>query len=354
MFICTERALFTVGSAARERMAHLAQVYGDVIDSIVFSTRAHGITDSQELATGAHAHPTNSRFRLWYGRDAVHIAKRLSCPDIISAQDPFETGLVALCIARYFKVPLVVEMHTDFLSPSFVRHSFLNRMRVLLAGYVLRRATGGYAVSDKIKQAVSQRYHLQMPIYVLPIYVDTQRFASLSHVPHPRFKTALLWVGRMEQEKHPEYALDAFIQARRKGFDVGLTFVGIGRLLDSLKAIVHVAGVAEWVEFVGNVSDVAPYYAKADLVLVTSAYEGYGMIIVEALAAGVPVLSTEVGIAKEAGAVIAGADYAVALCDWLASPRTPGVLKLQPYASEEEYFSRAQAYYQLTTQTSPV
>jgi putative flippase GtrA len=55
--------------------------------------------------------------------------------------------------------------------------------------------------------------------------------------------------------------------------------------------------------------DPASYYKTADCFLITSDYEGYGMTIVEALAAGCPVVSTDVGIAKEAGASI-GTDAA--------------------------------------------
>jgi glycosyltransferase involved in cell wall biosynthesis len=79
--------------------------------------------------------------------------------------------------------------------------------------------------------------------------------------------------------------------------------------------------------------------------LVTSAYEGYGMVIVEALSAGVPVLSTDVGIAREAGAVIAQGNYADALISWLAGPRVRGVLKVGSYKDEREYVTRIRAHY---------
>jgi glycosyltransferase involved in cell wall biosynthesis len=70
------------------------------------------------------------------------------------------------------------------------------------------------------------------------------------------------------------------------------------------------------------------------------------MTIVEALAAGVPVLSTDVGIAREAGAIIAGGDYSAALIGWLSGLHERGVLKLQPYMSEETYFSQVRECYE--------
>jgi glycosyltransferase involved in cell wall biosynthesis len=344
MLIGTDRALFAPGSAVRERIARFATEHTDALDSIVFAKRTHGV-EAQKFGQNAHAYPTNSRSRLLYGWDALRIARHLPRPDAVSAQDPFETGLAAYFIARYFKVPLMVEMHTDFVAPSFARHSWLNRARVIIAGFVLRRASGGYAVSEKIKTAVLKRYDLAAPIDVLPIYVDTSRFDSLTHVPHPRFKVALLWVGRMEEEKNPMLALRALVAARQQKFDIGLTFVGDGSLMKSLKTEARESGVEEWVEFAGHVPDVSPYYAHADLLLVTSTYEGYGMAIVEALAAGVPVLSRDVGIAREAGATIAQGSYTKALVAWLKGPHERGKLKLRPYANEEDYFARVAALY---------
>jgi glycosyltransferase involved in cell wall biosynthesis len=351
MLIGTDRNIFADESAVRTRIAQFGSKYADGLDSVVFSTRAHGVKDAKELAPGVHAYPTNSRSRFLYGWDAIHIARHLPRPDIISAQDPFETGLTAFFVARHFGIPLVVEMHTDFLAPSFAKHSLLNRFRVILAGFVLRRAQGGYMVSERIKKQVQQRYHLTIPLRVSPIHVDTERFALIQHTPHPRFKTALLWVGRLEKEKNPMLALNALARAHQANFGVGLTFVGSGQLTEYLKKQVHILGLDEQVEFVGAVSDVAPYYAHADLLLVTSEYEGYGMALIEALAAGVPVLSTDVGVAREAGATIAEGDYAEALCTWLKGSRSRGVLTLHPYANEEAYFAHVLADYESIAQS---
>lgn len=345
MLIGTDRMLFASGSSVRQRIARFGSEYTDALDSIVFSTREHGVTKSDELGPQVHAYSTNSCSRFLYGWDAFRIARRLPRPDIVSAQDPFETGLIALCIARFFGVPLAVEIHTDFLSPSFMQHSLLNRFRVLLAGFVLRHAAGGYAVSEKMRDGVMQRYKHTFPLRTLPIYIDVERFTKIPHIPHERFKTALLWVGRLEPEKNPELALTALLTVRHAGFDAGLTFVGDGRLAASLKERVRALGLGEWVEFAGVVPDVAPYYARTDLLLVTSQYEGYGMVIVEALAAGVPVLATDVGIAREAGASIATGSYANALTQWFAAPRSRGSLKMHLYKNEEEYLAQVYACY---------
>ena len=338
MLIGTDRNIFTTGSTVRRRVALLAATHFDVIDSIVFSARSHQISQGVEEGN-FHAHPTNSRLRILYGWDAFQIAKHLTRPDVVSAQDPFETGLAALFISRMYGVPLAVEVHTDFLAPSYRKHSVLNMLRVLIAGYVLKRAGGGYAVSQNIRDKIVQHYNLKVPFSVLPIYIDVSRFEALVQREHSTEKV-LLWIGRMELEKNPERALDAFIVAREKGIKAKVVFAGAGSLREKLETKARTAGVIESVEFVGHVADPLPYYAQADLVLVTSDYEGYGMVIVEALAAHVPVLSTDVGVAREAGAEIVVGDFATALETWLSGKPKAGTLQLRSYANEEDYLSQ--------------
>ena len=84
--------------------------------------------------------------------------------------------------------------------------------------------------------------------------------------------------------------------------------------------------------------DPAAYYALADLILVSSHYEGYGLVVVEALAAGKPVLSTDVGVAREAGAIIASSrEFSQALARWFEGGPREGVLSNYPYRHFEEY-----------------
>ncbi len=72
--------------------------------------------------------------------------------------------------------------------------------------------------------------------------------------------------------------------------------------------------------------------------LVPSEYEGYGLIIVEALAAHVPVLAHDVGAAREAGAVvIEGSSFSDGVVAWLSGDRKPAVLQNYPYASQGAY-----------------
>ena len=272
--------------------------------------------------------------------DAVRIGKTLTPADIVTVQDPFETGLAGLFIARRLGAKLHVQVHTDFLSSSYARLSPINFIRQWIATYVLTHADRIRVVSDSIKQSIELRYHPRAPVSVLPIFVDLEKFRR-AKVPRDLkakfsgFKTKLLAVSRLEQEKNINLAISAFAKTAPK--DTCLIIVGDGRQIRMLKRCAQDLGVMGRVFFEGQ-QDPAPYYALTDLVLVPSKYEGYGLVIVEALAAGKPVLSTDVGIAREAGAIIAlPQQFSDALHEWFKSGPREGMLAKYPYEHFEEY-----------------
>jgi 1,2-diacylglycerol 3-alpha-glucosyltransferase len=91
-----------------------------------------------------------------------------------------------------------------------------------------------------------------------------------------------------------------------------LIIVGSGPRLASLRALATKLGISGSVAFESWVDQptIASYYKTADLFLNTSLFEGYGMTLVEARAAGCPIVSTDVGVARECGARIVSWDPA--------------------------------------------
>lgn len=334
--IGSDRDIFKRRSAAARRQVAYARHFGR-LDIIIFSTRVHGL-ESGTIAPNVLLHPTSSMNRLLYGWDAARIAWRLPRPDVITVQDPFEAGLIGLLLSRMFNIPLHVQVHTDFLSPAFARLSLLNRVRTLLAGYVLKHAARIRVVSDAIRRSIMDAYSLRMPITTLPIFVDTEHFAhaQLGALANRfnQFKTVVLVVARLEKEKDVTCALESFKESAPK--DACLVIVGDGRERAALARL-----CVERVFFEGA-RDPAPYYARADLILVSSRYEGYGMVIVEALAAGKPVISTDVGIAREAGAVIASREkFIEALRAWFSNGERQGklLLRIPPFDEYARLYS---------------
>lgn len=248
--------------------------------------------------------PGNPRYDLmasWADMVAVYWGRGSLMPDIpkgpyemVTSQDPFWRGLFALRAARRLKARFNVQVHTDLRAQGFIKR--------VLARRVLRAADSVRVVSESLRAQV-EALGVRMPIFVLPIYQDLSKSEGLNHQQHPRFKKTILWIGRFEREKDPLKAISILEDVRHAGIEAGLIMLGAGSLDATLKQRVQDRGLEDYVEFPGW-QDPVSHLAQADVVVSTSHYEGFGASIVEALAAGVPVVAPDVGIAREAGAVV--------------------------------------------------
>ncbi len=249
----------------------------------------------------------------------IYQAARKGHYDVITSQDPFWRGLLALEAGWLARTKVNIQVHADLEGQSFVRH--------VLAQIVLCHADSIRVVSERIKQQVVG-YGARAPVHVLPIYLDLERFRSVVHIPSEEKR--LLWVGRFEREKNPVFALRVLRELRQRGIDPVLTMLGKGSLEERLKR--EAKGLR--VQFPGW-QDTREYLATADVVISTSPRESWGASIVEALAAGVPVVSLDVGVAKEAGATITTAKDFATLVIHVLTAGTRGKLVLPLYSATE-------------------
>jgi glycosyltransferase involved in cell wall biosynthesis len=145
-------------------------------------------------------------------------------------------------------------------------------------------------------------------ISTVPGLVDTERFAPGNGRSAARGRLGLevagpvlLTVRRLEPRMGIDRLLRALPLLGRD--DLTLVVAGSGSMSDELPRLAAALGIAERVLFVGPVSDdarLADWYRAADLfVLPTTAYEGFGMATVEALASGTPVVGTAIGATPE-------------------------------------------------------
>lgn len=105
----------------------------------------------------------------------------------------------------------------------------------------------------------------------------------------------LLHVGRLSPAKDQQTLLRAFALARTKNTDLRLWIVGDGRLRPELESLAREIGIAESVTFFGEQHDVSPFLFAADLFVLSSVTEGLPISLIEALAASLPCVVTDVG-----------------------------------------------------------
>ena len=310
--IGSDRNLFVDGSAAQKRIKEYGKLFNE-LHIIVFSKQKSQITNHKsQIADNIWVYPTNSRNKLFYLLDAYRIGKNLignwkleigNCA--VSAQDPFEAGLVGWLLKRKYKLPLQLQIHTDIFNPYFYRESLKNKLRVWLAKFLLPLSDGIRVVSERIKQSlITQLPNYRLPIIVLPIFVDIKKIQSAKikmdlRQKYPDYDFRILMASRLTKEKNIGLAIEAMTEVAIKYPKALLVVVGEGSEAEKLKVKSEKLKVADNVKFEPWTDDLASYYKTADIFLLTSNYEGYGRTVVEAMAAGLPVIMTDVGLAGE-------------------------------------------------------
>src|SRR5690554_6305874 len=117
--------------------------------------------------------------------------------------------------------------------------------------------------------------------------------------------------------------------------------MGSGRLEQSLKTLAHELGVENSVRFLGQVPNGRRYFKAFDLFALSSDHEPFGMVLLEAMAAGVPVIATNCGGAKE---VVDNSDYLFELGDVAGLAQLLVKLKISSISNNVPgYFEDAEA-----------
>lgn len=299
LMISGDPAILDEGSAVFQRLSEYAR-WCERLEVLVCTRTAVGERHTSTLyARGVICTNVLGVYR------AIILGEHIPKPELVTTQDPFFLGIIGLFIARHHRIPLEVQIHTDLFDPEFSRFSLGNRLRVLLARFVISHAEHVRVVSERIKKTLNtQKLKEGVNISVIPVPVSitlpahgTQKMSRNHNGLH------VLSVSRLTPEKNIPLAIDAFALLYRQNPQARFTIVGSGPLQHSLEVYAERCGVSSAVTFVGNQKDVAPYYREADVYLSTSYYEGYGLALIEAALYAVPIVSTNVGIVEELGPV---------------------------------------------------
>lgn len=304
--IGSDRKLFDKESVVSARMIEYGKKIGS-LHIVVFTHASHG-HGQIKLSDEVTVYPTQSHSKLGYIFDAIRIGKKIVTTEkfvrgdaVVTCQDPFEAGFVGWRIASAFRLPLHLQVHTDFLSPYF-QTSLLQKIRVMLARFLLPKALGVRVVSKRIVSSLKQAgIKLSVEPQVLPIRISVPALDPQQQKKDlfSEFTFVTVMASRLEKEKRIEDALKAYQSIVSLYPRAGLVIAGDGSQMASLKQYAERLGITQSVRFLGWSDTVSEVIASGDVFLSVSEYEGYGMSMIEAGMLGVPVVTTDVGIASD-------------------------------------------------------
>lgn len=235
-------------------------------------------------------------------------------PDIIHAHF-HDVGYMAAHLAERFKIPLVITEHSSVLSTQEIKRA---EKRYVIEAY--RKADRVVAVSSAL--AANIKKHTGSDCSIVPNIVDTSLFQFSEE--RPRNECNIVTVGNLLPIKNQGFLLDAFQLFHKKYPHSHLSIVGDGVLRAQLQDRANFLGLEGDVSFLGQLSrqEISEVFQKCHLFAFTSVSETFGVACIEALASGLPVVTTDCGGPKDFiddknGIIVRGntcGDFADGLC----------------------------------------
>lgn len=273
-----------------------------------------------------------------FAREAAAAAR--DC-DLVHVQTPFLAHYAGVRAARRAGVPVLATYHTLF--EEYLHHYAPLLPAAWLRGLARRFSRRQCADVARVivpSRAIHERlaaYGVRTPCSILPTGVPLERFAAGDRA---RFRAAhgiaperpvALYVGRVAFEKNIGFLIDAVARARKPQPDLLFLVSGEGPAVPALRRQVAAAGLSDAVRFLGYLDrarELPDCYAAADVFVFASRTETQGLVLVEAMAMGLPVVALAAMGTADILAGCRGAcvprddvdDFAAALAGVLADP----------------------------------
>lgn len=225
--------------------------------------------------------------------------------DVLHIQTPFVAHYLGISLAKELKVPVVESYHTFFEEYLYHYIPFLPRS---LMRWVARRFTVSQcnAVSHVISPSRAMRdallnYGVVAPISILPTGLQASQFRQGDGA---RFRNAYgigstrpvaLYIGRVAHEKNIDFLLRVFQHTLKQLPEALLLIVGEGPAVPHLQKLAQQLGIDQATRFVGYLdrdTQLLDCYSAGDVFVFASRTETQGLVLLEAMAQGTPVLST--------------------------------------------------------------
>ncbi|HEX7026192.1 MAG TPA: glycosyltransferase [Gammaproteobacteria bacterium] len=227
--------------------------------------------------------------------------------DILHIQTPFVAHYAGIRLARALNIPVVETYHTLFEEYLFHYLPFLPRSALRLAARQFTRSqcngTDAVIAPSGPMRDVLRRYGVSNRIEVIPTGMQMERFNNgdgarfRAQYRIPADRPTLVHVGRIAHEKNIDFLIHTLAEVRKAVPDVLLIIAGEGPALEHLRRLVGLLKLQDNVLFVGYLSRngaLLDCYRAGNVFVFASRTETQGLVLLEAMALAVPVVSTAV------------------------------------------------------------
>jgi glycosyltransferase involved in cell wall biosynthesis len=328
---------------------------------------AHRADDGEAMIRiHSRAVPRDPEDRLFSRSRLLSLTEQLRSQrfDLVHVQTPFAAHYAGIELARRLAVPVLESYHTYF--EHYLQH-YVPALPTRLLQTLARRLTVSQChqvdavISPSRPMAeVLRAYGVNTPIEVLPTGLPAERFVAgegarfRARYGIPGGRPMALFLGRVAHEKNIDFLIRMLASLRARTPDVLLVIAGEGPAEPHCRAQVAALGLGDSVQFVGYLDrrgGLADCYRAADVFVFASRTETQGLVLLEAMAQGTPVVSTAMMgtaevLADAGGAVVVPEDesaFADAVASLLADPERRARLAARALQDARAWSSRSMA-----------
>lgn len=240
-------------------------------------------------------------------RELVWLIKEIDRfqPNIVLAIDNHCNLLVCLCkvlFLKYRSIKLILTIHNNISAVTFAKLPWWGRyIFQSVSRWLFVQASEIVCVSRGVARDAKRFFSLPRLPKVIYYGVDVQKIQQLSRQPIDRkdvaiFKTKttkILSIGRFAPQKDFLTLIEAFSMFCKKRQDADLFLIGDGQDKEKLVECVKKHSIEKNVHFLGWKQNVYPYMKAADVFVLSSHYEGFPYVLLEAAALGKPIVATD-------------------------------------------------------------
>lgn len=297
-----------LGGGAGNATAHISQELTRLGCEVAVVTAGYGDLPSPETVGGVTVHRVRAlrsrldqstplemaSFVLAAAVPVLRIARRFK-PEVTHVYFAVPTGPLGLLLKRVMGIPYLLSLRGGDV-PGFLPGT-LDRLHRWSApvNRLVWQGAGAIVANSAGLQALAQRSAGRHTVQMVPNGVDIETYAP--GAPREGDRLRLLFAGRLVEQKGVRHILEAAAQLRTgPGVPVEVVVVGAGPEEAALRRLAGALGVAQQVRFAGWVSRAAmpQEYRSADVFVLPSYEEGMANVVLEAMASGLPVVTTDI------------------------------------------------------------
>lgn len=294
-------------STSIETFRHELRAQGHTVHLIAPDYLAPSPDESDILRVPSRRVPFDPEDRLMSFKWVMQRLKNIRSEhyDVIHIQTPFVAHYLGTKLAKLLGIPCIETYHTFFEEYLYHYVPFVPKKIMRLIATRFSRHQGnalqGMVVPSHPMLDILKNYGITTHTEVIPTgiepasFIPGERFAFRRHYSIPQDRPVLLFVGRVAHEKNIGFLLQVLLEVRKTVPDILFLIAGEGPARISLENEVKELGLGNNVLFIGyldRTTELNSCYRAADIFIFSSRTETQGLVLLEAMAQGVPVVST--------------------------------------------------------------